>query len=214
MSNLTIALPKGRMHIDALKMLELSGLPVEGVSDEARTLSFNFPGQQVTYIMTRNTDVPTYVEYGAADLGFVGKDIIEEQGKDVYEMADLGFGFCRFVVAVPEVSSFKKPADLNYCRVATKFPRMAEKYFRDRGLQVEVIKLHGNIELAPQMGLADAIVDIVSSGRTLKENRLVEMVTIMESTGRLIVNRVSYRTQYQRILPLIQELNRIAREVK
>jgi len=213
-SNLTIALPKGKLHIDALKMLAQAGLPVAGVSDEARTLRFEFLSEGVTYIMARPTDVPTYVEYGAADLGVVGKDVIEEQGKDVYEMADLGFGYCRFVVAVPQDGAFKRLADLNYRRVATKFPRVADKYFRDCGLQVEVVKLHGNIELAPQMGLADAIVDIVSTGRTLKENNLQEMVTIMESTARLVVNRVSYRTYYQRVLPLVQELNRIAKEVK
>lgn len=212
MSNLTIALPKGKLHIDALKMLGRAGLPTSGVSDEARTLRFEFPEQEVTYIMARPTDVPTYVEYGAADLGVVGKDVIEEQGKDVYEMADLGFGYCRFVVAVPQNGAFRRLADLNYHRVATKFPHVADKYFRDCGLQVEVIKLHGNIELAPQMRLADAIVDIVSTGRTLKENQLQEMVTIMESTARMIVNRVSYRTQYRRILPLIQELNRLAKE--
>lgn len=214
MANLTIALPKGKLHIDALEMLARVGLPVAGVSDEARTLSFDFPQEGVTYIMTRPTDVPTYVEYGAADLGFVGKDVIEEQGKDVYEMADLGFGYCRFVVAVPQNGKFAKLEDLNYRRVATKFPRVADRYFRDCGLQVEVIKLHGNIELAPQMGMADAIVDIVSTGRTLKENNLQEMVTIMESTARLVVNRVSYRTQYQRVLPLVQNLSRIAKEGK
>ncbi|MGE5381029.1 MAG: ATP phosphoribosyltransferase [Methylocystaceae bacterium] len=214
MSNLTIALPKGKLHIDALEMLAKAGLPAEGVSDEARTLRFEFADEGITYIMARPTDVPTYVEYGAADLGVVGKDVIEEQGKDVYEMADLGFGYCRFVVAVPRDGAFTRPADLNYRRVATKFPRVAAKYFRDCGLQVEVIKLHGNIELAPQMGLADAIVDIVSTGRTLKENNLQEMVTIMESTARLIVNRVSYRTQYEKLLPLVQKLSRIAKEVK
>ncbi|MGE5453630.1 MAG: ATP phosphoribosyltransferase [Methylocystaceae bacterium] len=214
MSNLTIALPKGKLHIDALQMLDKIGFPVTGVSDEARTLRFEFPEQEVTYIMARPTDVPTYVEYGAADLGVVGKDVIEEQDKDVYEMADLGFGYCRFVVAVPKSGGFNRLADLNYRRVATKFPHVADKYFRDCGLQVEVIKLHGNIELAPQMGLADAIVDIVSTGRTLKENNLQEMVTIMESTARLVVNRISYRTHYQRVLSLIQELNRMAKEVK
>jgi len=210
-SALTIALPKGKLHQDALAMLSRLGFPTAGVSDEARTLIFEFPSDGICYIMARPTDVPTYVEYGAADIGVVGKDVIEEESKDVFEMADLGFGYCRFVVAVPEGAS-SRLSDLNYKRVATKFPRVADRFFREMGLQVEIIKLHGNIELAPRMGLADAIMDIVSSGRTLRENRLVERATIMESTARLIVNRVSYRTKYQRIMPLVEELRRMAKE--
>jgi ATP phosphoribosyltransferase len=164
--------------------------------------------------MARPTDVPTYVEYGAADIGVVGKDVIEEQGKDVFELADLGFGYCRFAVAVPEAMAGADLSELNYKRVATKFPHVAERFFRSQGLQVEIIKLHGNIELAPRMGLADIIVDIVSTGRTLRENNLVELATIMDSTARLIVNRVSFRTHYERLLPLLKELANLGKVVE
>jgi ATP phosphoribosyltransferase len=146
------------------------------------------------------------VEHGAADLGIVGKDVIVEQGKDVFEMVDLEYGYCRFVVAIPAEMRGITLKDLNYKRVATKFPSVAESFFRQQGLQVEVIKLHGNIELAPLMGLSDVIVDIVSSGRTLRENNLIELVSIMDSTTRMIGNRVSYRTKYNIIQPLLEKI--------
>ena len=162
--------------------------------------------------MCRPTDVPTYAEQGAADLGIVGKDVIVEQQKDVFELVDLGFGGCRFVVAVPDRMKNMRLRDLNYRRVATKFPRVAEEFFRKQGMQVEVIKLHGNIELAPLIGIADMIVDIVSSGRTLRENNLVELAQIMDSTTRLISNRVSFRTKFNRIEPLVQIMQQKAKK--
>ncbi|HBK52617.1 MAG TPA: ATP phosphoribosyltransferase, partial [Syntrophomonas wolfei] len=145
-----------------------------------------------------------------ADLGIVGKDVIVEQARDVFEMVDLQYGYCRFVVAVPEAIKNIALKDLNYKRAATKFPVIAENFFRSQGLQVEIIKLHGNIELAPLMGLADMIVDLVSTGRTLKENRLVEFIKIMDSTTRLICNRVSYRTKHQQIQPLIENMQKLS----
>lgn len=206
---LTIALPKGKLLGPTLKLLSQLNLPTDGVSDKSRSLVFDFPESTVRYLMCRPTDVPTYVEHGAADLGIVGKDTILDQGKDVYEMVDLGFGYCRFMLAVPEEKADRPLADFNYQRVATKFPRVAEDFFRDLGLQVEVIKLHGNIELAPRVGLAEMIVDIVSTGKTLKENYLVEKANIAECTARVVVNRVSYRTRYQVIEPMIRRMNQI-----
>lgn len=206
---LTIALPKGKLLGPTLNLLSQLNLPTDGVSDKSRSLVFDFPESTVRYLMCRPTDVPTYVEHGAADLGIVGKDIILDQGKDVYEMVDLGFGYCRFMLAVPEEKADRPLADFNYQRVATKFPRVAEDFFRDLGLQVEVIKLHGNIELAPRVGLAEMIVDIVSTGKTLKENYLVEKANIAECTARVVVNRVSYRTRYQVIEPMIRRMNQI-----
>lgn len=203
---LTIGLCKGSLLKATCELFEKIALPTAGVSEESRSMVFSFPEAQVKYIMCRPTDVPTYVEQGAADLGIVGKDVIVEQGKDAFEMMDLGFGYCRFVVAGPEKLAGIRVKDLNYKRVATKFPVVAENFFRDQGLQVEIIKLHGNVELAPIMGLADVIVDLVSTGRTLKENQLVELVPIMDSTARLICNRVSYRTKYHQIQPLLEEL--------
>lgn len=205
---LTIALSKGNLLKSTVKMFDHIGLPTQGIDDDSRVMVFSFDDPAVNYIMCRPTDVPVYVEQGAADLGIVGKDVIEEQAKDVFELADLGYGYCRFVVAGPEPLKGIPLKNLNYKRAATKFPVVAERFFRSQGLQVEIIKLHGNIELAPIMGLADIIVDIVSTGRTLKENNLVELVDIMESTTRLICNRVSYRTRHQQIQPLVEILQK------
>ncbi|MDK2820776.1 MAG: phosphoribosyltransferase [Clostridia bacterium] len=208
---ITLALPKGRMGKEALQLLERAGLPVEGVETEARQLSFSFPEEGVRYLICRPTDVPTYAEYGAADLGIVGKDTLVEAETDVFELVDLGFGYCRFVVAAPrqrweEVNQSLETLMANSYRVATKFPRVATAFFREKGVSIEVVKLHGNIELAPQVGLADLIVDIVSTGRTLKENDLVEVASIFSSTARLIANRVSFRFNYQRLLPVVEAI--------
>jgi len=204
---LTIALSKGTLLDPTVALLAAVGLPHEGILSDSRNMIFSYPGEpQYKYIICRPTDVPAYVEHGAADLGIVGKDVIVEQGKDIFEMVDLGFGYCRFVVAVPAEMGGLTLKQLNYKRVATKFPHVAENFFRHHGLQVEVINLHGNIELAPLMGLSDVIVDLVSSGRTLRENNLVELISIMESTTRLIGNRVSYRTKYEIIQPLLEKI--------
>ncbi len=209
---LTIALAKGTLLKPTVELLQQAELPCEGITADSRNMIFSYDGDpQIKYIICRPTDVPAYVEHGAADLGFVGKDVIVEQGKDLFEMVDLGYGYCRFVVAVPAEMKDMTLQDLNYKRVATKFPTVAERFFRDNGLQVEIITLHGNIELAPLMGLSDMIVDIVSSGRTLRENNLVELVSIMDSTTRLVANRVSYRTKYQNIQPLVEKMQMIVK---
>lgn len=211
-NRLTIAVPKGTLLKPSLKLLDQLGLPVAGIDSGSRSMIFSYEGEPgVQYIMCRPTDVPVYVEHGAADLGFVGKDTIAEQGMDVYELVDLKYGYCRFVVAVPESEQGLKLKDLNYKRVATKFPGVATRFFREQGLSVEIIKLHGNIELAPLMGLADIIVDISSTGRSLKENHLCEMHSIMDITCRLISNRVSYRTKHQQIQPLVDKIQEILR---
>jgi ATP phosphoribosyltransferase len=207
---LTIALSKGTLLEPTLEVFKKLKLPGEGINDKSRSMVFTYDNERVKYIMCRPTDVPTYVEQGAADLGIVGKDVIVEQARDVFEMVDLQYGYCRFVVAVPEAIKNIALKDLNYKRAATKFPVIAENFFRSQGLQVEIIKLHGNIELAPLMGLADMIVDLVSTGRTLKENRLVELIKIMDSTTRLICNRVSYRTKHQQIQPLIENMQKLS----
>lgn len=198
---LIIALPKGKLGEGALEIFSEVGLPTEGVQTESRKLLHEFPKENIKYLICRPTDIPIYVEYGAADIGIVGKDSLEEAGADVFELVDLGFGYCRFVIAFPQnvvakTKETKGSFDLKYfnnARVATKFPNITKKYFKDKGVQVEVIKLHGNIELAPTVGLADMIVDIVSTGRTLKENNLLEVEEMFEATARLIANRVSYR---------------------
>ena len=210
---LTIAIPKGTLYKPSLKLLEKVGFNTEELAKDSRQLFFTVEADNVRYIICRPTDIPTFVEYGAADLGIAGKDTLVEQGKDVYELLDLKYGFCRFVVAAPE-SSVQKNKGLaglamenrSHARVATKFPRVAEEFFRGQGMQAEIIKLHGNIELAPLVGLADMIVDIVSTGRTLRENKLVELVDVMNSTARLIANRVNRQFKADRINRLVERL--------
>lgn len=208
---LTIALSKGTLLKPTIELLASISLPTEGLTPESRQMVFTYEPEQIKYIMCRPTDVPTYVEQGAADLGIVGKDVIIEQRKDTFEMADLKYGYCRFVVAGPAELKNITLKEMNYKRIATKFPVVAEQFFRSQGLQVEIITLHGNIELAPIMGLSDLIVDIVSTGRTLKENNLVEIIKIMDSTTRLICNRVSYRTKYDAIQHLVENIQQIVK---
>ncbi|MEW6661007.1 MAG: ATP phosphoribosyltransferase [Bacillota bacterium] len=208
----TIALPKGKLGDEALELLGKAGLPVEDVQTESRQLLFQFPREQIRYIICRPTDIPIYVDYGAADLGIVGKDTVVEAGAEVFELVDLKFGRCRFVAAVPKqaaeeyLNSGQGFSYFDRVRVATKFPRVAREYFASKGMQVEVVKLHGNIELAPRVGLAEMIVDIVSTGRTLAENDLVPVADIFEATARLIANRVSYRIHHHRMQTIVEHL--------
>jgi len=158
----------------------------------------------------RATDVPTYVEYGCADIGVVGKDTLLEQEKELYEPLDLKFGYCRLVVAEPkELVQDDDPANWSNIRVATKYPNVTEKYFAGKGVQVELIKLYGSIELAPLVGLAERIVDLVSTGATLRDNGMVEVETIAEITTRLIVNRASLKTKHRRISRIINQLEQV-----
>ncbi|MDT3699080.1 MAG: ATP phosphoribosyltransferase [Thermincola sp.] len=208
--NLIFAIPKGTLYKPTLDLLKKAGFNCEEMERDTRKLLFTDTEAKVQYIICRPTDIPTFVEYGAADLGFVGKDTIVEQKKDVFELMDLKYGYCRFVVAMPEAAAKEKDWEqINHARVATKFPRVAEQFFLSKGKQMEIIKLHGNVELACLVGLSDLIVDIVSSGRTLKENKLVEVAQIFNSTTRLIANRVSHRMLSERINPVLQKIKEI-----
>jgi ATP phosphoribosyltransferase len=161
-------------------------------------------------MIVRATDVPTYVEYGSADLGIVGKDTLMEQEKDVYEPLDLKFGYCRMIVAEPaKLAGTDDPSSWSHIRIATKYPHVTEKWFASKGIQIEVIKLYGSIELAPLVGLSERIVDLVSTGETLKQNGMVEVETIAEITTRLIVNRASLKTKQKKIAAIIQGLEKI-----
>ncbi|MFA6807387.1 MAG: ATP phosphoribosyltransferase [Eubacteriales bacterium] len=213
---LTIALPKGKLLTDSVDILTKAGIECSSVTEDSRKLTFDFPESEVRIIICRPTDIPTYVEHGAADIGFVGKDTLLEQNKDVAEILDLKFGYCRFMVAMPEESLPPKLPNgeydlsvMNHKRVATKFTRVAETFFNSKGLQVTPIKLHGNIELAPRVGLAEMIVDIVSTGATLKQNKLVEIAPILEATTRMTANRVAYRVKYERIQGLAEKLRQL-----
>src|SRR5215831_4254116 len=203
---LTLALPKGRLLRPALELLRRTGF--EGLpEDESRRLLFADPTGRLRVLILKPLDVPTYVEHGAADLGIVGKDVLLEQEPDVYEPLDLGFGVCRLVVAEPrELWERDDPAKWSWVRVATKYARMTERYFSDRGIQVEMVRLDGSIELAPLVGLADRIVDLVQSGETLRANGLVEVAEILTSTARLIVNRASLKTGHARVSALIHAI--------
>ncbi|PYO00481.1 MAG: ATP phosphoribosyltransferase [Candidatus Rokuibacteriota bacterium] len=204
---LTLALPKGRLLDSALGLLREIG--VDGIDADSRKLIFTDPTHGLKLLFLKPADVPAYVTYGAADLGIVGKDILLEQEPDVYEPLDLGFGFCRLVVAEPrELWERDDPAKWSWVRVATKYARMTERYFSERGIQVEIVRLDGSIELAPLVGLAERIVDLVQSGETLRANGLVEVAEIARSTARLIVNRASMKTEYSAVTQLLDELGK------
>lgn len=207
---LTFALPKGRLFAPSLEILKEAGLGRDGLDDGDRRLVFPDPERGIEYLVARASDVPTYVEYGAADLGIVGKDILMEDRKDLYELLDLKFGFCRFVVAVPRERAGKGyAAGGRSLRVATKFPRVAEAFFRGKGLSAEIIKLQGAVELAPRVGLAEVIVDLVSTGRTLRENGLVEVEEIARASARLVANRVSFRMKSDCLAPVVEKIRRV-----
>lgn len=209
MNYLTIALPKGKLFAPAAKMLAAAGYTVDGLSEDSRRLVLVNEASKTRFIITKTADLPTYVEYGAADVGIIGKDVLVEENKDVYELLDLKFGLCRMMVAVPEALLREKLTDYAHMRVATKYPNTAEKFFRDAGIQMEIIKLGGSIELAPIVGLAEMIVDLVETGRTLKENKLIEVAKISQATARFIANRVSFKMKFDRINALTEELRRL-----
>ena len=207
---ITIAIPKGRILEESVALFGTIGIDCKELLSDSRKLIFENTEQKMRYMIVRATDVPTYVEYGSADLGVVGKDTLMEQDKDLYEPLDLKFGYCRMMVAEPAgLARNDDPSGWSHIRIATKYPHVAESYFAAKGIQVEIIKLYGSIELAPLVGLSERIVDLVSTGETLKQNGLVEVETIAEITTRLIVNRASLKTKHKRITKIIQGLERV-----
>lgn len=209
---LTVALPKGKLFSPSAALLAKAGLSAEGLEESSRKLVIVNDRAKVKFIISKTADVPTYVEYGAADIGVIGKDVLMESGQEVYELLDLGFGRCHLMMAVPEEERRPHLEDYAHTRVATKFPHIAERFFGEHGMQMEYIKLNGSIELGPIVGLSESIVDIVETGTTLRENHLVEIVSIMDATARLISNRVSYRLKFERIHRLVEDLQEILRE--
>lgn len=200
---LTIAMPKGRIFNEAAELLRNAGFELPPEFDDSRKLIIDVEEEKFRFILAKPMDVATYVEHGVADLGIAGKDVLLEEERDVYELLDLKISSCYLAVAGLPDTKMNDVAP----KIATKYPNIAAAYFREQGEQVEIIKLNGSIELAPLIGLADRIVDIVSTGRTLKENGLVEYQTITTVTSRLIVNPVSYRIKDERISELINRLN-------
>ncbi len=208
MTALRVALAQGALMPDTRAALAAAGLPTDVLDNGDRRLLVP-AGDDTTYVLSRPGDVPTYVSHGAADVGIVGKDVLLESDADVLELVDLGYGVCTFVVAAPQDTidrSLDEYRHLGSLEVATKYPRVAAAHFQRRGIQVEIIKLGGSIELAPQVGLSDWIVDLVSTGRTLRENRLAVVEEIAVCTARLIANRVSYARDRERIAALASRL--------
>ncbi len=209
---LTLALPKGRLMEDALGFLARAGYATPVNGDGGRKLILDGADGRLRFVMVKPADVPIFVEYGAADVGIAGLDVVREAERDVYEPLRLPFGYCRLVVAGrrdrPDL-----PLRLERSpRVATKFPRLTEAFFRKRGVAAELIVMAGSVELAPLVGLADLIVDLVQTGATLRENGLVELRTILESQALLIANRASYRLRAGDVRALIDGLANAARE--
>jgi len=205
MRGIRVAIPnKGRLMEPAVELLGSAG--IRRIDGERIYLS-NTTAEGVQILSVRANDIPTYVYHGIADLGVTGRDIIAEGGFDVYELADLEFGGCDLVVAVKKESTWKEPEDMpNNCRVATEFPSLTRAYFNERAVQVEVIALRGAVEIAPILGLADAITDLTVTGGTLERNGLRPIGKVLSSTARLICNKVSYKTRYGEIGGLLEKL--------
>jgi ATP phosphoribosyltransferase len=207
---LTFAMPKGRIFEEAVDILRLAGYNLPFEFEDSRKLIIEVEEENFRFILAKPMDVPTYVEHGVADIGIAGKDVMLEEERDVYELLDLKISHCHLAVAgLPDTKM-----NIVAPKIATKYPNVAASYFREQGEQVEIIKLNGSIEIAPMIGLADRIVDIVSTGRTLQENGLVEYARITEITSRLIVNPVSYRVQDKRISELVKRLDAVISHVK
>ena len=206
MKYITIALAKGRLAELSIELFEAIGLDCAEMKEKSRKLIFTDEKNKIKFIMVKASDVPTYVEYGVADIGIVGKDTLMEEGRNLYEMINLKFGACKMVVAGPE--NLKEGLDqLNHKRIATKYPNIAKDYFQNqKGQTIEVIKLNGSVELAPLVGLVDVIVDIVESGKTLKENGLVVIEEICDLSARFVVNRISMKVEKERIMDIVQKI--------
>jgi ATP phosphoribosyltransferase len=209
---ITIALPRGRILDEALPLFRRAGLDL-GAAEKARAgrrLVIPIDELGLRVLIVRDTDVPAYVEHGAADVGVAGRDVLEEQDRDLYEPLDLGIGRCRMVVAEPEDRPVDETAHM-HLRYATKFPEITRRHLQARGMVAEIIKLYGSLEIAPLVGLADRIVDLVSSGETLRQHRLREVETIFPVSARLCVGRAAAKLRGDRIDDLVKRLRQAVR---
>lgn len=206
MQYLTIALPKGKLFYLAKDLFAKVGFVADNLEEKSRKLVITNEELKLKFIIAKTADVPTYVEHGAADIGVIGKDVLMEAQKDVYELLDLGFGRCHLMMAVPKDKKRAKLTDYTHTRVATKFPNVAKQFFTSKGMQMEYIKMNGSIELGPIVGLSESIVDIVETGTTLRENNLEEIAFIAEASARLIANRASFKLKFNRISKLVKAL--------
>lgn len=206
MQYLTIALPKGKLFYLVKDLFAKVGFVADNLEEKSRKLVITNEELKLKFIIAKTADVPTYVEHGAADIGVIGKDVLMEAQKDVYELLDLGFGRCHLMMAVPKDKKRAKLTDYTHTRVATKFPNVAKQFFTSKGMQMEYIKMNGSIELGPIVGLSESIVDIVETGTTLRENNLDEIAFIAKASARLIANRASFKLKFDRISKLVKAL--------
>lgn len=207
MEPITIALAKGRLAENAIDIFEECGINCSPLKADTRKLVIYDADNRYRFIFVKPADVPTYIERGAADIGIVGKDTLIEESKDIYEMLDLKFGECRMCVA-----GFKRMQGgitRNNLRVASKYVNVAKEYYSSKGIDVDIVKLTGSVELGAIIGLTDVIVDIVESGKTLEANGLVILEEICKLSARLVVNKVSLKTRKNEILPLINEISKV-----
>ncbi len=204
MSKITVALPKGRLFEQTIDIFVSSGLLKDKIKPQSRKLIVE--NDDFRFLLVRAKDVPTYVEYGIADIGVAGDDVLLEKNPDVYKPLDLGIGFCNIVVAGKPEDKGKYFSNPSTLRISTKYPKITEKFFKEKGINVQIVELYGSVELAPILGLSEFIVDIVETGRTLRENGLVVIDTIRPSTAKLIVNRISYKTQTDKIKNILDKI--------
>ncbi len=205
--SLSIALTKGRLEKKTVAMLDQVGYGTQNLKDKGRALVFEDTIKPVRYFLVKSNDVITYVNHGVADIGVVGKDTLLERGSDSYELLDLEIGKCKFCVAsLPKNNVFNK---VGHVKIGSKYPNVARKYFLDRGIDVEVIKIDGSVELAPILGLADGIVDIVETGTTLKENGLIILDEVCDISARVIVNKASFKLKREEVMNFVQDLKKV-----
>lgn len=207
MTMLMVALPKGRLLAPSVELLGRVGVTSVGFREESRRLVFDSDDGRYRFLIAKPLDVPTYVEYGIADVGIVGSDVLMEVECDVHEPLDLRFGHCKIVLAEPREADHDSLPVHTVHRVATKYPNITRRYFARRGIQVETIKLYGSVELAPLSGLSEMIVDLVETGTTLSDNGLEPTVEIAKTSARLIVNRASHKIHLRAISDLVAALS-------
>lgn len=212
MMGLSIALTKGRLEKQTVSMLEELGYGIEALKDKGRALVFKDSIEDIQYFLVKSNDCITYVNHGVADIGVVGKDTIleNENDNDNYELLDLKIGKCKFIVAsLPKNELFSK---VGHIKIGTKYPSVAKQYFLSKGMDVEIIKIDGSVELAPILGLCDGIVDIMETGTTLKENGLVVLDTVCDISARVIVNKASFKLKHKEVMKVIEDLRRKVNE--
>ena len=204
---ISIALTKGRIEKDAMKIFEEAGFGVDELKDKGRKLVFKDTKENIKYFLVKANDAVTYVEHGAADLAIVGKDTILEKGENYYEILDLGIGKCKFIVAtLPDDNIFNR---IGHIKIGSKYPNVSKKYFEGKGMDVEIIKIEGSVELAPILGISEGIVDIMETGTTLKENGLVVVDEVCDISSRIIVNKSSFKLKRDEINEIIDRIRAI-----